>query len=62
MMSERWIGNVLEENGHVLFCITMKAFVWRLREKSRKTGVRVLGVRSEKRAGHLKDKSKNITV
>lgn len=55
-MGERWFENVLEDNGLVLICNTLWAFVWRLREESRKDTVKLLGVRSEIWVGNLTDK------
>jgi hypothetical protein len=55
-MEGRRFANVLEGNGRVLICNTMWAFVWRLREESRKATVKLLGVRSENWVGHLTDK------
>jgi len=55
-MGERWFANVLEGNGCVLICYTVWAFVWKLREESWKTTVKLLGVRSEIWVGYLTDK------
>ena len=56
MMGERWFENVLEGKGRVQIWNTVWAFVWRVREESRKATVKLLGVRSEIWVGHLTDK------